>query len=93
MEHDALSRAIVIGVKNPRYVEVPGAFLQLREGCAKPSHEEIKSWVRKVLGRHKAPVHIFWLGEDYTDEVPVTGSGKIKKFEMRKIAEELMAAR
>jgi acyl-CoA synthetase (AMP-forming)/AMP-acid ligase II len=43
-----------------------------------------------VLGRHKAPVHVFWLGEDCSGEVPLTGSGKIKKFVLRDVAEELL---
>lgn len=46
--------------------------------------------MRKVLGRHKAPVHIFWLGEDCDAEVPLTGSGKIKKFVLRDVAEGLL---
>jgi acyl-CoA synthetase (AMP-forming)/AMP-acid ligase II len=49
--------------------------------------------VRKVLGRHKAPVHVFWLGEDCSDEVPLTGSGKIKKFVLREVAEGLLKQR
>jgi acyl-CoA synthetase (AMP-forming)/AMP-acid ligase II len=60
------------------------------EGADKPSFDEVRSWVRKVLGRHKAPVHVFWLGEDCSGEVPLTGSGKIKKFVLRDVAEELL---
>jgi len=77
-------------VSHPRYVEVPAAFLLREEGAARPGLEEVQSWVRKVLGRHKAPVHIFWLGEDCSDEVPLTGSGKIKKFVLRDVAEGLL---
>jgi hypothetical protein len=37
-------------------------------------------------------VHVFWLGEDgVTADVPITGSGKIKKFEMKKIGQELLS--
>jgi acyl-CoA synthetase (AMP-forming)/AMP-acid ligase II len=71
---------------------VPAAFLLQEQGMPKPGLEEVKSWVRKVLGRHKAPVHIFWLGEDCTDDVPLTGSGKIKKFLLKEVAEELLAS-
>lgn len=93
MQHPSITRAIVVGVSHPRYVEVPSAFLQLEAGTEKPNLEEVKTWVRKVLGRHKAPVHVFWLGEDCPDQVPLTGSGKIKKFVLRDVAEGLLKAR
>jgi acyl-CoA synthetase (AMP-forming)/AMP-acid ligase II len=90
VEHASIARAIVVGVSHPRYVEVPAAFLLREDGTDKPTPDEVRSWVRKVLGRHKAPVHVFWLGEDCSDEVPLTGSGKIKKFVLRNVAEELL---
>ncbi|KAI8935545.1 hypothetical protein NX059_008115 [Plenodomus lindquistii] len=90
VEHPSIARAIVVGVSHPRYVEVPAAFLLHEAGTEKPDLEEVKTWVRKVLGRHKAPAHIFWLGEDYDGEVPLTGSGKIKKFVLRDVAEKLL---
>jgi acyl-CoA synthetase (AMP-forming)/AMP-acid ligase II len=90
VQHPSIARAIVVGVSHPRYVEVPAAFLLHEEGTEKPDLEEVKTWVRKVLGRHKAPVHIFWLGEDCNAEVPLTGSGKIKKFVLRDVAEGIL---
>lgn len=90
VQHPSITRAIVVGVTHPRYVEVPAAFLLREEGTDKPSLDEVQSWVRKVLGRHKAPVHIFWLGDGCSDEIPLTGSGKIKKFVLRDVAENLL---
>lgn len=56
--------------------------------------EKVRSWVREKLGRHKAPAHVFWLGENGIPvEVPLTGSGKVRKFEMAKLAEKLVARR
>lgn len=93
LAHPAIERAIVVGLPHPRYQEVPSAFLQRAEGAQRPSLEEIQEFTRKTLGRHKAPMHVFWLGEDgVTSDIPITGSGKIKKFEMRKIGQELLAA-
>jgi acyl-CoA synthetase (AMP-forming)/AMP-acid ligase II len=69
------------------------AFLLLENDAEKPNLDEVRSWVRKVLGRHKAPIHVFWLGEDCSDEVPLTGSGKIKKFVLRDVAEGLLKQR
>ena len=93
VQHPSIARAIVVGVSHPRYVEVPAAFLLHEEGTEKPGLEDVKAWVRKVLGRHKAPVHVFWLGEDCDGEVPLTGSGKIKKFVLRDVAEGILRQR
>ncbi|KAF2689888.1 acetyl-CoA synthetase-like protein [Lentithecium fluviatile CBS 122367] len=85
--HPSISRAIVVGISHPKYVEIPVAFLELVDGAEMPELEEVQRWVRKVLGRHKAPTKVFWLGEDFEGEVPLTGSGKIRKFELRAWAE------
>lgn len=54
--------------------------------------DEVKNWVREKLGRHKAPAHIFWLGHNgVPSEVPLTGSGKVRKFELAKMAEKLLS--
>lgn len=90
MQHPAIARAIVVGISHPKYVEVPVAFLQLEEGADRPNLEEVKKWVRMVLGRHKAPTQVFWLGEDCDADVPLTGSGKVKKFVLRAVAEGLV---
>jgi acyl-CoA synthetase (AMP-forming)/AMP-acid ligase II len=84
----------VVGISHPKYVEVPVAFLQLTDDATqKPVLEEVKAWVRKLLGRHKAPTKVFWLGDDCSEHVPLTGSGKIKKFVMREWAERILKER
>ena len=66
--------------------------MQRSADSEKPNIEAIRAWTREKLGRHKTPVHVFWLGEDgVTADVPITGSGKIKKFEMKKIGQELLS--
>ncbi|PVI04078.1 acetyl-CoA synthetase-like protein [Periconia macrospinosa] len=93
IEHPSIARAIVVGISHPRYVEVPVAFLSSPpEAGEKPDLEEVKSWVRKVLGRHKAPMLVFWEGGDegWNGQVPLTGSGKIQKFRLRKWAENVV---
>jgi acyl-CoA synthetase (AMP-forming)/AMP-acid ligase II len=87
--HPAIERAVVVGIKHTRLVEVVGAFLQRKAGCERPSDADVKHWTRQTLGRHKSPEHIFWLGEDgITAQIPLTGSGKIQKFVLRSIAEQ-----
>jgi acyl-CoA synthetase (AMP-forming)/AMP-acid ligase II len=97
-EHPLISRAVVVGVRHPKYGEVVGAFLQHMD-CSvstrtNPSRDEIQYWTRITLGRHKAPAHVFWLGEEgIPAEVPQTGSGKVKKPDLRILAERVMAKR
>lgn len=94
MKHRAVGRAIVVGVPHPKYGEVVGAFLQLRSGQAKPTDDAIRAWTRQTLGQHKVPAHIFWLGlSGIPSDIPTTGSGKVKKFEMRKRAESMLQPR
>lgn len=60
----------------------------------KPSDDDIRGWTRKVLGRHKAPVYVFWFGEEGVPvEVPQTGSGKVKKPDLRVLGEKVVRGR
>ncbi|RBR09802.1 uncharacterized protein FIESC28_09731 [Fusarium coffeatum] len=91
MDHTAVTRAIVVGLKNKHYGEVVGAFVELADGHQKPTYEELKDWCRKRLGGHKSPAHVFWLGDDNVPAtVPLTGSGKVRKFEMAKLGDDLL---
>jgi len=101
-------RAAVIGIPHHKYGEVVGAFLLQAQDSFdldRPTDEELRSWVRRALGWHKAPVHLFWLDDlDVIDmvsemgeivgeggaEMPQTGSGKIKKHILRKVADSLV---
>ncbi|GME41276.1 putative long-chain-fatty-acid- ligase protein [Neofusicoccum parvum] len=92
--HPSIERAIVVGLRHAKYGEVVGAFLERSPDKVRLSDDEVREWTRQLLGRHKAPAHIFWLGEDGLDaSVPMTGSGKIKKYELRKLGDELVAAK
>ncbi|KAL7954656.1 acetyl-CoA synthetase-like protein [Trichoderma compactum] len=90
--HPSISRAIVVGLKNKHYGEVVGAFVELGDSGNRLTDQEARDWVRKTLGNHKAPAHVFWLGQDGVPaDVPLTGSGKIRKFEMAKLGDEILS--
>jgi long-chain acyl-CoA synthetase len=60
----------------------------------RPGVDEVREWVRRKLGKHKAPTHVFWLGVDgVPSTVPLTGSGKVRKFEMAQLGNKLLEAR
>ena len=93
--HPAVARAVVVGLKDAHYGEVVAAFLHNDEaGRERPADDEMREWVKQKLGRHKAPAHIFWLGEaGVPSEVPLTGSGKVKKYEIARLGEEILRKR
>ncbi|EXJ83975.1 long-chain acyl-CoA synthetase [Capronia epimyces CBS 606.96] len=100
VEHDAIERGIVVGVKHARYGEVVTAFLQRATNANAAaggrythlSDDGVRDWVRMKLGRHKAPAHVFWLGEHgIPATVPLTGSGKVRKFELAQLAEQILS--
>ena len=84
-----------MGIPHRKYGEVVGAFLlppsTYFQAIERPTDEELRFWVREVLGRHKAPVHIFWIGDEEVGlhEMPQTGSGKVKKHVLRDVAVSL----
>ncbi|KAJ5902863.1 AMP-dependent synthetase/ligase [Penicillium taxi] len=92
--HPCIEVASVIGVPDPKYGEVVGAFIQLADGQTRPSDEDLRVWIRETLGRHKAPQFVFVFGEEGTPStLPVTGSGKVRKGELREIAVAVLARR
>jgi long-chain acyl-CoA synthetase len=83
--------AVVVGIKDAHYGEVVGAFLGKENGRPTPPDNEMRDWVRRKLGKHKSPTHIFWLGQKgVSQSVPLTGSGKVRKFEMAQLGSKLV---
>ncbi|CAG9988730.1 unnamed protein product [Clonostachys byssicola] len=92
LHHPAIGQASVVGLQDPRYGESVNAFLELRPNQTKPTLEELKSWVRETLGRHKAPVRVFWVGNgESITQYPVTGSGKIRKEVLREFGNKMIS--
>lgn len=98
MAHPSITLAVVVGLKDEHYGEVVAAFLDGKQAAGDASQAtahltktEVRDWVTKRLGKHKAPAHIFWMGEGGVPAaVPLTGSGKVRKFELAKVGEELL---
>lgn len=92
--HPAIAMAVVVGLKDAYYGEVVGTFLDLDNSHQqRPDVNEIREWVRRKLGKHKAPTHVFWMGLDgVPNAAPLTGSGKVRKFEMAQLGNKLLEA-
>jgi fatty-acyl-CoA synthase len=74
--HPAVSVAAVVAMPDPKWGEVPCAFVELREG-AFATAEEIISHCRSLLASYKLPKAVCF------GELPKTSTGKIQKFELR----------
>lgn len=91
LAHSSINEASVVGLPDDKYGEVVACFLRLEEGQGKPSTAEVADFVSEVVGRHKAPKHVFWIGDEGVgDDYPKTGSGKHQKHILRAIGQELL---
>ncbi|RLF52621.1 MAG: AMP-binding protein [Thermoplasmata archaeon] len=81
-KHPKIKEVQVVGVPHPEYGEEVVAFIQLKEG-EEATEEEIKEFCKQNIARYKVPKYIF-----FTNEWPMTASGKIQKFKLREIAKE-----
>ena len=85
--HPKIKEVQVVGVPHPEYGEEVAAFIQLKDGES-ATEEEIKEFCKKNIARYKVPKYIF-----FTNEWPMTASGKIQKFKLREIAKKLLEER
>ncbi|WP_323763524.1 AMP-binding protein [Marinovum sp.] len=82
MAHDAVSLAAVVARPDEQWGEVPCAFVELKPGH-EPSEAELIAFARERLAGFKTPKKVVFR------ELPKTSTGKIQKFELRKIAKDL----
>jgi mevalonyl-CoA ligase len=81
----------VVGLPDEKYGEIVGCFLRQAEHAPRPSSSEVSAWVHETLGRHKAPKHVFWIGDrGVGEDFPKTGSGKHQKHILREIGSRLV---
>lgn len=76
-QHPAVLEAAVVGIPDPRWGEVPKAYVVLRPG-AHATAEELVAFCRDRLAHFKAPKAV-----EFVPELPKTATGKIQKFLLR----------
>jgi fatty-acyl-CoA synthase len=79
VEHPDVVEAAVVGVPDPRWGEVGRAFVRYAAGGG-PTREELREFLLARLAKYKVPVHV-----DVVDRLPRTGSGKVRKAELRRL--------
>ncbi len=80
--HEAISDVQVTGVPDDKYGEELVAWVILKEGM-ELSEESLKAFCKGKISHFKVPRYI-----KFTDAFPMTVTGKIQKFKMRKLSIE-----
>lgn len=85
LQHPKVLDAQVVGVPCEYYGEDVVAFLRLKPGTS-ADVIEMKRYCRERIAIHKVPFMFF-----FTDEYPLTASGKVQKFKLRELAIQKLA--
>lgn len=76
-QHPAVLEAAVVGTPDPKWGEVPKAYVVLRPGRTATAEELIR-FCRDRLAHFKAPKAV-----EFVSELPKTATGKTQKFLLR----------
>ncbi len=82
MHHPAVNLCAVVAKPDDKWGEVPCAFIELKDG-AEAEEAEIIAFTRDRLAGFKTPKRVVF------QELPKTSTGKIQKFELRKLARDM----
>lgn len=82
LAHPAVSGAVVVGISDPRYGQVPFAFYHLHAGAADPGAVGLRKWCEAKLDTPSVPA-AFSLIERW----PVTDQGKLDRARLAWMAE------
>ena len=85
--HPAIKQAVVVGVPDPRLMEVPCAFIVLNEGAA-ASEDELLAWAKLNMAGFKLPRYLR-LVQGFED-IGMTASSKIQKKQLAAHAVKLL---
>ena len=79
--HPKVLDVAVVGVADPKYGEEVCAVIRLREGVTADA-EEIRAYCREQIAHYKVPRHV-----RFVDAFPMTVTGKVQKFLIRREVE------
>ena len=82
MAHESVSLCAVVAMPDEKWGEVPCAFVELLPNAV-PNERELIDFSRTKIAGFKCPKKIVF------QELPKTSTGKIQKFELRKVAKDL----
>ena len=79
LEHPDVSECSVVGRPDPRFDEVPIAYVIRRTG-SQLGADDLKAHIQRQLARFKVPREIL-----FVDDLPRTALGKVQHFMLRQI--------
>jgi fatty-acyl-CoA synthase len=82
-QHPSVAEVVVVGLPDPHWGEVVGAFIRPRDPDVLPTITDLRSHMRVHLSAQKTPTKWY-----VVDDFPLTGSGKIQKFAVRQAWEQ-----
>ncbi|MEM7427912.1 MAG: acyl-CoA synthetase, partial [Pseudomonadota bacterium] len=81
-KHAAITAAAVVAKSDDKWGETPCAFIEVQDGASLTADEVIEH-CREHLARYKCPRHVV------ITDLPKTSTGKIQKFKLRELAEDV----
>nr|WGD70374.1 AMP-binding protein [Bacillus subtilis] len=75
--HPAILDVQVVGVPDAKFGEEAATWIKLKDGKS-VSPDELKAYCKGKIARHKIPRYVI-----FTDDYPMTASGKIQKYKLR----------
>ncbi|MEP4783508.1 MAG: AMP-binding protein, partial [Erythrobacter sp.] len=77
IQHPAVAEVAIAGAPDEKWGEIVVCFMRMADGAERPDDAELRGFVRERQSPQKTPAHWVWM-----DEFPLTGSGKIQKFQL-----------
>lgn len=77
IQHPAVAEVAIAGVPDEKWGEIVVCFMRPADGAERPEDSKLRSFIRQHLSPQKTPAHWVWM-----DAFPLTGSGKIQKFQL-----------
>ena len=81
-KHPAVAAVAVVAKPDDKWGETPCAFVELKDG-EEVTAEDLIKFARDNLAAYKCPRHVVFT------ELPKTSTGKIQKFKLRDVAQEM----
>jgi fatty-acyl-CoA synthase len=82
--HPAIKQSQVIGVPDPRLMEVVAAYVILKDGRSRIEPDEIIAWCKERMANFKVPRYVRII--DTFDHIGMTASSKVQKSKLREYA-------